>query len=89
MTKIALDTNILVYLYDADNQHKRTISEQQVQQQPLISSQVVSEFINVSKRLLQMPKQAVFNKCLQVFGYCSITLTNIETLQFANILMLK
>ena len=89
MNNIAVDTNILIYLYDADNVHKRSISENLLSQQPLISSQVVSEFINVSRRLLDLPKQIVFAKCLQVFECCIIKPTEIETLKIANNIMIK
>ena len=89
MDNIALDTNILVYLYDASNEKKRKISEDLLLRQPLISSQVVSEYLNVSKRLIKLPKNEIFDKCLRVFSYCIITPVVYETLTLAKLLMLK
>ena len=89
MGNIALDTNVLVYLYDASNEKKRKISEDLLFGEPLISSQVVSEYLNVSKRLLKLPKNEVFDKCLRVFSYCVITPVVYETLALAKLLMLK
>ncbi|WP_374757901.1 PIN domain-containing protein [Dyadobacter sandarakinus] len=68
----ALDTNILVYLYDSNSSSKRAISESLVEQGPLISAQVVSEYLNVTKRLLKLPKESTFARCRQVFDLCSI-----------------
>ena len=56
MSKIALDTNILVYLYDENFVAKRTIADDLIAANPNIPAQVVSEFLNVSKRLLHISK---------------------------------
>ena len=72
MNNFGLDTNILLYLYDANDHRKRHISEDIVSSSPIISTQVVSEFINVTKRLLKLPKQEVLSKCNQVFSQCKI-----------------
>jgi predicted nucleic acid-binding protein len=76
-------------LYDASNEKKRTISEGLLLQQPIISSQVVSEYLNVSRRLLKLPKQVVFDKCIGVFGYCIIAPVVYETLLLGRKLMEK
>ena len=56
MSKIALDTNILVYLYDENFVAKRAIADDLIAAKPNIPAQVVSEFLNVSKRLLHISK---------------------------------
>ena len=89
MDNIALDTNILIYLYDSSDIKKRTISEGLLLNNPIISSQVVSEYLNVSKRLLKLPKQELLDKCLLVFGYCIITPVIFETLNLARELIRK
>ena len=48
---IALDTNILIFLYDAENSYKKEIANKLIAAKPIISTQVISEFLNVSKRL--------------------------------------
>ena len=89
MDNIALDTNILIYLYDTSNINKRTTSEGLLLKNPIISSQVVSGYLNVSKRLLKISKQNLLDKCLLVFGYCIITPVIFETLTLARELIIK
>jgi len=89
MDNIALDTNILIYLYDTSNINKRTTTEGLLVKNPIISSQVVSEYLNVSKRLLKISKQNLLDKCLLVFGYCIITPVIFETLTLARELIIK
>ena len=89
MTKTALDTNILVYLYDDTNLQKRNISESLILETPLISTQVISEYINVTKRLLRLPKIEVFDKCCQVFDKCRISPVSHQTLHLAKTLIQK
>ena len=73
MNKIALDTNILIYLYDVTDQRKRHISESLLALKPVISSQVISEYLNVSKRLQKLPKLDVMEKCIALLEFCEIT----------------
>ena len=89
MSNIALDTNILVYLYDSSNNKKRTKSEELLLLHPIISSQVVSEYLNVTKRLLNLPKKIVFEKCISVFNHCIINPVVFETLLLAKKLLDK
>lgn len=72
MNKIAVDTNILVYLYDFTDERKRLISETLLTKRPLVSSQVISEYLNVTKRLLKLPKNETFERCGNVFAKCDI-----------------
>ena len=58
MSKIALETNVLMYLYDSFEE-KKIISEALVATTPFISSQVIFEFLNVTKRLQKLPKYEV------------------------------
>jgi predicted nucleic acid-binding protein len=81
--KTALDSNILVYLYDDDNEHKRNICELLIVDKPTISSQVISEFLNVTKRLLKLPKIEILEKASKLFSKCEITPMNQETLEKA------
>ena len=81
--KIALDSNILVYLYDDDNEDKRKICELLIVDKPTISSQVISEFLNVTKRLLKLPKIEILEKATKLFSKCEIKSMNQETLEKA------
>jgi predicted nucleic acid-binding protein len=89
MTNIALDTNVLLYLYDASDHIKRRVSEGIVASNPIISSQVVSEFINVTKRALKLPKQEILYKCNRVFDRCQIISVDQDILNHSHYLLKK
>ena len=83
MNSIALDTNILMYLYDSSEIEKRHISELLISIKPFISAQVISEFINVTKRLQKLPKREILEKCNRVIARCEIISVGNETLATA------
>ncbi|PSL28749.1 PIN domain-containing protein [Dyadobacter jiangsuensis] len=88
-TNIALDTNVLLYLYDANDHTKRRVSEGIVASNPIISTQVISEFINVTKRALKLPKQEILYKCNLVFDRCQIISVDQEILDHSYYLLKK
>ena len=88
-TKIALDTNILIYLYDDLDERKRNISESLILDRPLIGSQVISEFLNVTKRLLKLPKNELMDKADKLFRVCEIVSMNQMTITKAKDLIIK
>ena len=88
-TKIALDTNILVYLYDDSDERKRNISESLILDRPIIGSQVISEFLNVTKRLLKLPKNELMDKANKLFRVCEIVSMNQMTITKAKDLIIK
>ena len=88
-TKIALDTNILVYLYDDSDERKRNISESLILDRPIIGSQVISEFLNVTKRLLKLPKNELMDKANKLFRVCEIVSMNQMTITKAKDLIVK
>ncbi len=83
MNKISLDTNVLIYLYDSENEKKRQISESLLAIGPLVSTQVISEYLNVTRRLQKLPKNDVLEKCSKVLSYCEIIPINHSTLDTA------
>ncbi|WP_409021346.1 PIN domain-containing protein [Dyadobacter sp. CY261] len=89
MNDISLDTNVLVYLYDASQHEKRHLSEIILSSNPVISTQVVSEFINVTKRNLKLPKKDLLHKCNQVFSRCEIVSVDQKMLDNALYLVKK
>ncbi|MCF2488288.1 PIN domain-containing protein [Dyadobacter sp. CY347] len=80
MAKVALDTNILIYLYDVSDEKKRHISKSLLAVNPAISSQVISEYLNVTKRLHKLPKLEVLEKCIRLLAFCEITPLNAKTM---------
>ena len=89
MNKVAVDTNILVYLYDVIDERKRNISERLVAEKPVISPQVISEYVNVTKRLLKLPKVEILKRCHLVFEKCIISPLQHKTLSSALFLLEK
>jgi predicted nucleic acid-binding protein len=88
MNKIALDTNILVYSFDPLS-FKSKIADDLIAEQPIVSAQVVSEFLNVSKRLLKIPKLEILKKCNLILVECIIVPTTQTVLNHAEKLIAK
>jgi len=70
MSKIAIDTNILLYSIDQFDPVKQDKSIELIAQSPYISSQMISEFSNICLRKWKFPKEKVgaivttlVNKC--------------------------
>ena len=81
---IAVDTNILIYLYDNVNGDKRSIAKNIISEDPNISAQVISEYLNTLKRLLKLPKQELLIKAARLFADCNITPITSNTLFLAS-----
>lgn len=69
---IALDTNVLIYLHDNINLHKRTVAQDLLADNPNISSQVVSEYLNVTRRVLNLSKEELLTKTSGLLSGCAI-----------------
>jgi predicted nucleic acid-binding protein len=78
----AVDTNILIYL-EGNDTHKRRVAEELLSDNPVISSQVISEFINVMRRLRNVPKKQLIIETVSLFRYCPIVPTSHSVLQRA------
>lgn len=70
--RIAVDTNVLVYLHEETPSFKSNISNEIVRGLPVVSSQVISEYLNVLSRLLRAPKLSLFDHCVTVTEGCTI-----------------
>ena len=69
---IAVDTNILIYLHDKSDKRKRAIAENILVNDPKVSSQVISEYINVTRRLLDLSKADILIQCAELLDKCEI-----------------
>lgn len=87
--KIALDTNVLVYLHDASNPVKRATAKNLLADNPNISSQVVSEYLNTMRRLLELPKDELLAQAAGLFSGCTILPSLPDTLLLASALVKK
>lgn len=72
MNKFAVDTNILVYLHETTPSEKRDIAEAIVLRLPVVSVQVVSEYLNVLKRILKLPKLRLIEHSIVLLEDCEI-----------------
>ena len=62
MTKISLDTNVLIYNHGIDSDPKQLIADSFFDNVPVISTQVISEYLNVVKRISKISKNDLLKK---------------------------
>ena len=80
---IALDTNVLIYLHDSSSSSKREIAKNLLADNPHISSQVISEYLNTTRRLLHLSKTDLLIQTSKLFSGCTIIPVAPNTLLFA------
>ena len=85
----AIDSNILIYLHDKTDERKRKIAENILAENPIIPSQVISEYLNVTKRILDLSKSELLEQCSKLINKCEIIPINIKILSDAAILVDK
>ena len=83
MNRIALDTNILLYCHDKSDMRKQGIARTLLDLCPVISTQVISEYINVLKRKTAIPKDELIDLCAQNLDDCIVHCVNTSTLKMA------
>ena len=86
---IAVDSNILLYLHDKSDKRKRDIAKNILSDNPKISTQVISEFINVARRQLDLSKADIIAYCAELLKECEITPVSCDTLTRAAALIQK
>ena len=86
---LAVDTNILVYLHDTDNSPKRSIAVSILFQKPKIPSQVILEYLNVTRKLLPLTKENLLVQAIRLFGRYELINVTMSTLQLATELIRK
>jgi predicted nucleic acid-binding protein len=89
MNNCAVDTNIFLYLRDSDSTDKQAKANDLIDLSPVVSSQVISEYLNVSKRLLKLPKEQILDICLSDLEGCQIHSVSLSTLRLAHKLISK
>jgi len=85
--KIAIDTNILVYCHSNDELDKQKVAASFFSFYPVISTQVLSEYLNVIRRKLGLPKDKIMDVCLQNIELCTLQPVTINTLKYARYLL--
>ena len=89
MTNIALDTNILIYSHDTADLRKQDIARDLILKSPVVSAQVVSEYINVLRRIMQIPKDKLLALCAKTLENTKIYPINIAVIKMAEQLVTR
>jgi predicted nucleic acid-binding protein len=87
--KIAVDTNVLIYLHDDTIAFKKQIALEILAEKPVIAAQVISEYLNVLKRLTKEPKLALIEHCLLTVEDCEIVSISYSLIEKAKELIIK
>ena len=80
--QFALDTNVLIYL-EGNDANKRSIAEDLLSSAPVIPSQVVTEFLNVTQRLRNISKLQAMKEAAVLFVDCRIAPIQNSTIDLA------
>jgi len=89
MSKIALDSNILIYNHSQECEDKKHIARGFFNENPVVSSQVVSEYINVIKRNLKMSKLELMQLCSLWLEKCTVQPVVLSTIKLAQSLIFQ
>jgi len=89
MSKIALDSNILIYNHSMDHENKRLIARDFFKENPVVSSQVISEYLNVMKRIFKMQKLELMQLCSIWLEKCYVQPVILSTIKLAQDLVSK
>jgi len=89
MSRVALDSNILIYNHSLDCKDKRTIARNFFNENPVISSQVISEYLNVMIRNFKMQKQELIQICSLWLEKCTVQPVILSTVKLAQNLVSK
>jgi predicted nucleic acid-binding protein len=87
--KFAVDTNILIYLFDNLENKKTIISEKLIVERPVISAQVISEFINVLKRKNLVEKSNILSVVGNILNNLAVQCVNYTTIKLGEQLVNK
>jgi len=89
MSNIALDSNILIYNHSSDYENKRLIARNFFNEKPVVSSQVISEYLNVMRRNFKMQKQELMHLCSSWLEKCTVQPVIFSTIKLAQNLVNK
>lgn len=89
MSKVAVDTNILIYLHEEITTFKTDKPHEIVRDFPVISAQIISEYLNVLRRILKVPKLRLIEHSILLADVCEIVNTNTAILERAKELIVR
>jgi predicted nucleic acid-binding protein len=89
MSKIALDTNIIIYNHGMIGEAKQIIADKLFDTIPVISTQVISEYLNVMKRISKIEKSELLAICAEWLKDCQIHAVGLSTIKLSHQLVKK
>jgi len=84
MIKIAIDTNVLIYNHGINGDAKQLIADSLLDSVPVISTQVISEYLNVMKRISKMSKNDLLRMCAEWLEGCQVQSVISSTVKLAD-----
>jgi predicted nucleic acid-binding protein len=89
MIRNALDSNILIYNHLLGDEGKRSVAHELLTRRPVVSTQAISEYLNVMKRLLPVPKAEILRLCAEWMRECIIKPVGRDTITLAERLVTR
>lgn len=89
MSRIALDTNVLIYCHSLTCEDKMLIAIDFFNKTPVVSSQVISEYLNVMRNKFGMEKNAIMQLCSSWLKQCDVQPVVQSTVKLAQDLISK
>ena len=83
MSRISLDSNILIYNHSLDFEDKMLISLNFFNENPFISTQVISEYLNVMRKKFKIEKNELMLLCSSWLEKCTIQPVVLSTIKLA------
>jgi predicted nucleic acid-binding protein len=86
MSKISLDSNVLLYNHDnnANHIHKKSVAARLLGENPVISSQVISEYFNVMLKKYKAEKNTLIRTSVLWLERCYIQPVILSTIKTAS-----
>jgi len=89
MNKIALDSNVLIYNHSLTCEEKMLIAIDFFNNNPIVSSQVMSEYLNVMRKKFKIEKNELMQLCSSWLERCTIQPVVLSTIKLAQNLIRK
>ena len=89
MSKIALDSNILIYNHSLNWEEKMIISLNFFNENPVVSTQVISEYLNVMRKKFKIEKNELMLLSSSWLEKCTVQPVVLSTVKLAQNLIKK
>jgi len=89
MSRIALDSNILIYNHCLNDEEKMLISLNLFNETPIISTQVISEYFNVMRKKFKTEKNELMELCSSWLEKCTVQPVILSTIKLAQSIVRK